>query len=127
MASVASAVASAATVPVVSSTSWAAGDPVLVMQGGVEILRSVVVHVGAGTLTLADPVTLSAGAKLHYLWRSEDGMVEFALPDGTVPWAIGDESYVDTYATAGDLALRKEDFMLFTKDDITVNAVGGVK
>jgi len=124
---VSQAVTSSATIPVSSTVSWQAGDPVLVMQGDVEVARRVVKQVGVGTLILDDAVTLSAGAKLHYLWRSEDGSVEFALPNGDTPWAISDESYVDTYPQAGDLLLRKEDFMLLTKDDITVNAVGGVK
>ena len=124
---VASNVTASTTVPLGSTASWQAGDSVLLMQGSVEVARSTVSSVGGGALHLADAVTLTAGATAYYLWRSEDGTVAFAVPDGAVPWSIGDEFYVDTYATVGDLALRKEDFILFTKDDVMVNAVGGVK
>jgi hypothetical protein len=130
------AVSAATVLPVVSSTSFQAGDPVRVWQGTTAFVTSVV-SVGAGVINVAEPCTFpTSGAFVDYLWISEDGTVQFSVIDGpavspppTLPtsFIVGDELYVDTYPAAGDLVLRPENFPLISDANLSISPIGGVQ
>jgi hypothetical protein len=68
-----------------------------------------------------------AGTVVSHYWLSDDGTCGFALTEGDTPFANGDELYVDTYAQAGDIRLRPENYPVLSDENLKVNPVGGVK
>ncbi len=121
------AAASAFTITVASSESFAVNDPVRVFNGSLEYTGTVVAIPDATSLTLSTQVTIASGAYVDYLWRSADGSVEFTVLDGGNPFVVGDELYVDTYARAEDIILRPENFPQLLDENLLITAIGGVK
>jgi hypothetical protein len=77
-------------------------------------------------LVLGTAITALTGSTLDCMWESADGTVTFAVVNGTTAFVVGDGLYVDTYAAASDVILRKEDFPVLDALDISVNTIGGV-
>jgi len=123
-----SAAAGSNVVQVDSVADWTVGDnAILVDASGNEIARVKITIVGGSSLTLDTVVTAASGSKIHYLWKSADGQIEVAFPDGATAWVVGDEFYVDTYPEAGDLLLRPENYVTFDEADLVLNSIGGIK
>jgi hypothetical protein len=78
------------------------------------------------TLVVSSAISLQVGAKINVEWVSSDGSLRFSLVNGTTPFAIGDELYVDTYEEEGDIQIRPEAFPLLLEENIEVEPVGGI-
>lgn len=106
------------------------GDAVMLINpDGEQFITSVRVDNYPGSLGLTDnpPVTFVAGSVVHHYWVSDDGTCAFTLVEGDTPFANGDELYVDTFAQAGDIRLRPENYPILAEDNLKVNTVGGVR
>jgi hypothetical protein len=106
------------------------GDEVLVqIPAGDSYLATITINDSDGTLGLsvAAPYGLPTGTTISHYWWSDDGTCGFALVDGSSAFVNGDELYVDTYAQAGDIRLRPENYPVLVQENLTVNPVGGVK
>lgn len=118
-------VASSAVVPVASVDSWQVGDLFHLSDNPLDYYE--VTAVGVSSITADRPLSTAIGAHVDYVWRSADESVKFSVVDASTAFVAGDELYVDTYARAGDLALRPENFPLLAEADLFINPIGGVR
>jgi hypothetical protein len=124
-----SAVSSSNVIPLDSILSWEVGDHVHFTDADnlLEIFVIASINVPGLTVTLDRIVSSASGAHMDYVWESQDESVRFSCVDGTTPFVVGDQLYVDTYARTGDIILRSENYPLLTAANLFVNPVGGVR
>lgn len=106
--------------------NWAVNDEVLVKAVGFPDTRARIVALGVGTITLSVPVTVANLDTVQYVWKDTAGRVEFSIDEGSSPFSVGDQLYVDTYAKRGDLLLRGSEFPTLDPGDLSVTVIGGV-
>jgi len=121
-----SAVVASDTLLVASTDSWQVGDILHVEDNPSEYYTVIGITPGV-SLQVDRNLTSAVNSKVDYVWQSGDASVKFSVIGGTTPFVVGDELYVDTYARAGDIRLRDENFPLLDTADLFVNPIGGVK
>lgn len=114
---------------VADSTSFGAGDAIYVV--GATPFWAILAGVdldGANTLRMTAVLStnVAGGATVACGWQDAEAKIAFCVIDGANPFVVGDMMYVDTYAQAGDITLRPENFPLLTAADFTINTIGGV-
>lgn len=115
------------TMTVDSTANWVIGDQVLVTPTGLDPVRtSVVAIVDATTIQLASNITVAIGDTLEYVWTDPAGRMEFVISQGSSPFSVGDQLYVDSYALAADLVLRQSEFPVLDPSNLEIKLVGGV-
>lgn len=120
---------SATALGVTSTVGISSGDRILIHSSSgrkevvtVDTTSEFLISLSA-TITSAPVV----GDKVSWWWESDDGSVGFSVVPGTIPFAVGDELYVDTFDTAGDIKLRPENFPKLDEANLLVTVVGGVE
>ena len=119
-------VTASATIPVASTSSWQVGDLLHVSDNASEYYEIISISIGV-SITVDRALTTGVGAKVDYVWQSDDGSVKFAVVDDTTAFVVGDEFYVDTYPRTGDIQLRPENYPLLDNANLFINPIGGVK
>jgi hypothetical protein len=125
---VTSSLAGGSILDVVSSASFKPLDKIRVHDPVNLVEHRLVVSsiVSPTRLRLSTTATIANTSTVWAEWESADGSVRFSLEEGATSFAVGDQLYVDTYPSSGDVVLRDQDFPMLTQSNIMINSVGGV-
>lgn len=106
--------------------NWAIGDKLRVTDGTTTFDTAITGGIsGAWTISPAVPAAGLTTTIADARWASDDGELSFVVKQGSVVWAAGDELFVDTYPTVGDVAVRRVFYPELLSANLTLRTIGG--
>ncbi len=124
-------------ITVIGADMVSVGDAIVMTSSSGSVLEHVVTNKNPASPTAKVPCVLTlnravaqavpAGAKVDYVWSNSDSSIRFAVSAGSSASSVGDELYLDSFPTVGDIVTRRECFASLSRADLVVNTIGGVK